>query len=508
MKSSDPPAPAPSDQPPEFPVAEARDNEGALGLLLHSRMWWVTLGCLIIAAVLVWMSIPRVGPRITIRFPEGHGLKPGDVMRHRGIEVGVVTAIGLSHNLNAIDVQVTLQPEASALARQGSRFWIVRPQLSLQGVTGLETAVGSKYIGVSPGEVNESYQAVFEGLAAAPPDQFVHDGVEIVLRSDARHGLNAGAPVTWRGVDAGQVLSVGLSPDAMHVDIHIRIDARFRRLVNTNSKFWVTSGLGVDFRLTGVRLTAESLATIARGGLSFITPSPEDPETPVSTVVAGRVFTLHSEFQSKWLESAVPIALFDINLPQTVSLSGQRNQPILGISRDTDFTSNGILLATSQGPTLITASDTFETLESEQLRTVTIREPGVDEQYELSEIPASGLRLSSTGVAALPLSDVAWPGRSLASAGIRVPTVPEECVVARSVGGEEGATSVMYSIGAERFVEQDSVWTFTEEEMDLTEWHGAPVVAVSDGQVIGVLLMTDGSPAVAPCTGSIAGNGP
>jgi paraquat-inducible protein B len=464
-------------------------------------MWWATLACLLVAVALVWLSLPEFGPKISIRFPEGHGLKPGDVMRHRGIDVGEVTQIDLSDDLAAIDVHVTLRPAAAALAREGSRFWIVRPQLSIEGIQGLETAVGAKYIGVSPGGPTTARQTRFEGLASAPPDELVHDGVEIVLRSDSRHGLMAGAPVTWRGVDVGQVLSVGLSPRAMHVDIHIRIDAAFRRLVNTNSKFWVTSGVGVDFRLTGVKLTAESLATIARGGVSFITPGSEDP---VSTLVAGRVFTLHSEFNSSWMDEATPIALVDFSLPPSVTVSGTQTRPLLGIPRDVDFSHNGIILNGPSGPFLLTAADSFESTEEDLLRPITVTEPGIDGEFSWDSIPSSAVRRTESGLAQLTLSGLSVSAPRTAGAKIRVPTVPEECAVARSVATDDGPSAVMYAIGADRLTEQGAVWSFTDDETDLTEWHGSPVTAVSDGRVIGLLLVTDSGPVVAPCTESLS----
>jgi paraquat-inducible protein B len=478
-----------------FPIAEVRQASTMISLIRHSRMWWVTLVCLVIAISLAWMSMPRSGPKITIRFPDGHGLKVGDRMRHRGIDVGEVTGLELSADLSTIDTQVTLQPAAASLAREGSRFWIVRPQFSLEGITGLETAVGAKYIGVSPGEPNNARQSMFEGLAAAPPDDLKHDGVEIVLRGDERHGLTAGVPVTWRGVDVGQVLAVGLSPDAMHVDVHIRIDAAYKRLVNTHSKFWVTSGLGVDFRLTGVKLTAESLATIARGGVSFITPQ---LEAPASDVVAGRVFKLHPDINDDWMENVAAIALIDIELPPTVSISGIRKSSLLGIPRNKAFTNSGIILKSNQGSHLLTAADTFEEIEDNTLQSVTLHQPGVESEFTWNDVSLEALTVATNETARLSLSELPSPSGSIASVATRVPTVPEECVVGRSVAGEDGPSSVMYAIGAERFTEKDGLWSFTDDETDLADWHGAPVIAVSDGKLIGLLLVTPTGPAVAP----------
>ena len=219
----------------EFPVAAVRPAADA-GRFLQSRMWWLTLICLLLAFWMTWSSLPEKGTEIMIRFPEGHGLKAGDAVRYRGIDVGVVTEVVLNEELSGVDVGVMLNPEGGQLDREGTRFWIVRPEISLTKVAGLETAVGAKYIGVSPGPPDAVTSNSFDGLAAAPADQLSPGGIHLVLRSDSRSGLNVGAPVTWRGVAVGQVLSVSLSSDARNVLTSIHIDREYKNLVRSGSK--------------------------------------------------------------------------------------------------------------------------------------------------------------------------------------------------------------------------------------------------------------------------------
>src|SRR5688572_2163048 len=80
-----------------FPMAKIRDAKATTSaLILQSKMWWVTLGCLVIAFWMTWQSIPSRGPTIVIQFPDGHGIKAGDAVRHRGIEAGIVDSVSLS----------------------------------------------------------------------------------------------------------------------------------------------------------------------------------------------------------------------------------------------------------------------------------------------------------------------------------------------------------------------------------------------------------------------------
>ena len=195
-----------------IPVADVRSVSPG-SVIGGSKLWILTLLCLIFAIGLVWWSIPDKGHQILIRFPEGHGLEAEDVVNFRGIDVGIVEKVELIGDLSAVEVTVKLKEFASPLAREGTRFWIVRPSLSLSGVSGLETAVGNKYIGLLPGQPDASPVSRFEGLATAPPDALESAGMEIIIRGAQRYSVSEGAPISCRGVDVGRVLSVGLSQD-------------------------------------------------------------------------------------------------------------------------------------------------------------------------------------------------------------------------------------------------------------------------------------------------------
>src|SRR6188768_2236423 len=76
-----------------FPTAGERTvGRGPAAWLDHwglreTRMWWLTAACAIVALVLVATAWHSSGPRVSIEFFEGHGLRPGDSVRLRGIDV-------------------------------------------------------------------------------------------------------------------------------------------------------------------------------------------------------------------------------------------------------------------------------------------------------------------------------------------------------------------------------------------------------------------------------------
>ncbi len=492
-----------------FQMAEIRESKASQSaVFLGSKMWWVTLACFVVAFWLTWRSIPSKGPTIIIRFPDGHGLKAGDAVRHRGIDAGIVESVALSEDLSQITATVTLTPGASGLAREGSRFWIVRPQLSFAGVSGLETAVGAKYIGVSPGDPAASGRNEFDGLNAAPPDENSGEGIDIVLRSDAKHGVSVGAPVSWRGVEVGQILSINLSPDARYVDVHAQINADYTRLLRTSSQFWVTSGLGIDVGLSGVRLNADSLSTIVRGGVSFATPAVSKDKSPVTS---GQMFVLQDKPDPEWLTAASSLPLIDFDLPPTVTIQGTRKASLLGISRNQKFTVNGLLMAGgSNGPQILTAGDIVATQTDGADAAATPQEfvigsPLTEATLSVSFLNAapapttdSGEPATASGYLWLPLNQPTTDFASVSREMIREPTLPEECCLCRSVKGDRDATSVIQSIGQNQLKFIDGMWSVTTDLGDLSPWHGAPVISMQDGKIIGIFLAAKSGATIAP----------
>ena len=476
-----------------FPLAEVKDVSASPDLLRLSKMWWVTLLCLILAMGLVWTSLPDHGPEITIRFPEGHGLKPDDTVRYRGIEVGTVTEVTLDEALSAVEVSVMLNPGGGVLNREGTRFWIVRPQLSLMGISGLETAVGSKYIGVSPGDPTAPPGKHFQGLTASPPDELAENGLELILRGDGRHGLSAGSPVTWRGVDVGQVLTVNLSADARHVDVTVRIDRRYHRLVRRSSKFWITSGFDVDVGFSGVKLNAQSLSTMIRGGISLITPT-EGDDAPIGS---GHMFPLVQKPVTEWLEAADNVPLVGFSLPETVLVQGTRSTTVFGIPRSRVYTQVGLLTVGATGTNLLTAELPLAADEEDRTLAEFRIQLMTGESVAVRDVALDDCLSSDNGTLRIPVEVSGFP--TAASAQFRVPTAPEECIAVRTAASESKPMPIIQSIDREQLslTGLTGGWIISGDT-DYSASHGAPVVATSDGKIIGILLNDKSGPVVAP----------
>ena len=277
---------------PALPAARVRPRRWTFAIV-----WAVPLVAAIVAGYLVYSRLNEFGPTVTIRFRDGSGVKPGQTeLRYRGVPVGEVIAVELSRNREYVLVRTRLRRSAGSLAREGSVFWIVRPEVGFGTVRGLQTVISGSYIQVLPGTGKAKRE--FTGLERASPTQG-QAGLKLTLASPQLVSIRPGTPVHYRGIEVGSVTGTDLSADATAAHAHVFIAQRYERLVRVGSRFWTVSGVDVNFGLfRGLEVNMGSLRSLVTGGIAFATP--DDPGAPAAR--DGTLFLLHDKPQPEWLE--------------------------------------------------------------------------------------------------------------------------------------------------------------------------------------------------------------
>ena len=88
----------------------------------------------------------------TEAFCPGATFKGGQTeVRYRGVPIGEVSAVDLSDGAEYVVVRARLRRSAGPIARDGSVFWIVRPEVGPTSISGLRTVFTGPYIQVLPG---------------------------------------------------------------------------------------------------------------------------------------------------------------------------------------------------------------------------------------------------------------------------------------------------------------------------------------------------------------------
>ena len=255
-----------------------------------SYLWLLPVIALGIGLWLAYSHLSQIGPVIRIAFTSAEGLDAGKTkIRYKGLEVGTITRIDLSHDLKQIIVTAQMQRTAEALLKKDSQFWVVKPQISTGGITGLGTLISGNYIAVSPGKEEERANQ-FVGLDEAPQIQSTEEGLRVRLITDSASGVNVGTAIYYRGIAVGQIEQIRFSERYDNLYLTAFIHAPYDRLITNNTKFWNISGINFSMGAEGANLEVESLEALVRGGITFSTPTTLNTnDTPASP---GTVYTL------------------------------------------------------------------------------------------------------------------------------------------------------------------------------------------------------------------------
>lgn len=243
---------------------------------------------------------------LRIEFKNGQGFLAGRTqLRHLGVPVGLVEEVKTSGE--KVLVTARLEPGHEDLRRKGAVFSVIRPTISMQGVTGLEALVSGVYIECLPGNgapQTEPFAETSETIAEEV--QALESGFEIVVRT-ANTTINLDAPVQYRGIRVGKIVRKTLSPDGRSVDLIASIDRPYAVLLRDTSRFWDVSGVRASLGFFAIKVQTGSLESLTLGGIQFATS-----ERPAgSRVKPGHVFELANSPRREWLRWSPAIPLPD-----------------------------------------------------------------------------------------------------------------------------------------------------------------------------------------------------
>ncbi|MDO9322352.1 MAG: MlaD family protein, partial [Pseudomonas sp.] len=261
-----------------------------------SAIWVLPLVALLIGSWLGWQAYQKAGIEIKIVFATAEGIQVGKTeFLYKGMTIGKVTAMDFAMDGKDRGVTATLEVDKriEPYLVSSTRFWLVKPSVSLAGITGLDTLVSGNYITASPAMGGEPRRE-FVALNDVPPLAESTPGLHITLKSERLGSLNRDSPVFYKQIQVGRVRSYALADDSKSVNIKVFIEPEYAALVRKHTRFWNASGVTVDASLSGIKVRTESLASIVAGGISFATPDnradspPTDPSLP---------FRLYNDFE-------------------------------------------------------------------------------------------------------------------------------------------------------------------------------------------------------------------
>ena len=256
-----------------------------------SIVWVLPILAAVIGVGLAYRTYSEKGPDITIEFQTANGISPGKTsIRFRDVEVGEVTAVTVADDLSNVVVSASLSEAIGKHLFKGTRFWVVRPRVGAQGISGLSTLVSGSFIGMDPGPSGGGAEHEFVGLEEPPIDIAGKDGMALTLVRQNLGGLEDGSPIFYRGLAVGELVEYELDQKNEQVLIHVLIRKEYEGLVNTGTRFWDAGGIEVDLGWQGLEVRTESLQSILIGGVAF-----DEVGAAGTPAKEGDQFTLYSD---------------------------------------------------------------------------------------------------------------------------------------------------------------------------------------------------------------------
>ena len=303
-----------------------------------SIVWLVPLVALAIGGWLVYKAVSEKGPTVTITFKSAAGLEAGKTkIKYKDVELGEVTSIELDDKLSQVIITADLVKQAENFISQNTRFWVVRARVSAGSVSGIGTLFSGAYIGLDPGKPGNP-ATHFKGLEVPPVVTADLPGNHFVIRASSLGSLNVGAPVYFRQIEVGQVVSYQLDEDGQAVTIKVFIHQPHHALVRKNTRFWNASGLDVTIGVDGIRVDTESFVAVMIGGIAFDTPLNVEPGEPAEendvfdlyknresisekTYARKNKWLLHFDGGVRGLKTGAPVELQGIQIGQVLDVN-------------------------------------------------------------------------------------------------------------------------------------------------------------------------------------------
>jgi paraquat-inducible protein B len=256
-------------------------------------IWVVPIVAVLLGLWMVVYTYRNQGPDIIITFSTADGIEAGKTkVKSLSVELGLVTNVDLAEDRDSVVVTARLEKSAIPLLQDDTQFWVVRPRVGMGGVSGLGTIMSGAYIELAPGEGPEGRRE-FVGLDEVPVTPAGTPGLHFRLVGERAGSVSAGNPILYRGFEIGRVESAEFDVETQQVRYGAFIEAPYKDLVTSRTRFWNASGLSFSASAEGIEVNTGSLQSLLLGGVAFGLPEGIGSGDPVESGAEFHLFPDH-----------------------------------------------------------------------------------------------------------------------------------------------------------------------------------------------------------------------
>ena len=236
----------------------------------------------------------QYGITMTLQLASGEGIVAGRTkVMFRGLKTGVVRSLALNKDrFHTVTANILLDPRAEIILRDNTRFWVIRPQVSLEGVKHLNTLLSGPYITFQVGDGSPRDHFIVD--SSPMPKPYLRPGKRFTLLSNDSGSLNIGTPVLYKQREIGEITNIRFADDGRGIRTEILIYAPYISLVRQDAVFWNVSGMQVNGSLSNFDINLASLRSMLAGGVSFANPDSERSATPEPLAEDQATFKLYN----------------------------------------------------------------------------------------------------------------------------------------------------------------------------------------------------------------------
>ncbi|MEO7168475.1 MAG: MlaD family protein [Spartobacteria bacterium] len=301
-----------------------------------SPIWIIPIIAALLGLWLAWKYYAARGPEITVQFETAEGIIGGKTpVLCRSVNIGTVTAVQLTDDLQGVLVTMQMTSEATNLLKKDAQIWVVRPRYGSSGISGLSTIVSGSYIALEPG-VAEASRREFVGLEQPPVTPRGVPGLHVTFFAEEAGGIAPGSPIIYKGLNAGRIETRVFHPKTGKVELGAFISSDYARLVRKNTKFWNVSGIDVEVGADGFHLRTGTIESLLVGGITFGQPEGAGSSPAVAD---GSVFMLYDSL------SDTKKFVMQGSIPYLLLFSGS----VRGLNEDAPVEFRGVRIGTVQG---------------------------------------------------------------------------------------------------------------------------------------------------------------
>ena len=255
------------------PAAKVRPSK-----TLVSTVWLIPLAAALVGGYLLVQNIRSRGSEITLYMDNADGIEAGTTtIRLLNVEVGRVVRVQLKPDQKGVILTAKIRKESADLMKKDTQFWVVKPRIDQNGVTGLGTLISGSYISLAPGGKDSEAATKFTVSDLPPITAAGQSGLRLKLAGKNSKMANVGSPVLYENHTVGTVESAKFNPADQTVEYSVFIQSPNESLVNSGSRFWLESGVNVRLDGGGIKVDSPPLSALLSGAIAFDSPAKAAP---------------------------------------------------------------------------------------------------------------------------------------------------------------------------------------------------------------------------------------